>query len=64
MAFLEKLKVVPKAKSDNGKKIAIYHVVYENENFEDAVKAFIELTSTSQKKYGNKKMFIFRYRWS
>ncbi|MCI8466686.1 MAG: HNH endonuclease [Bacilli bacterium] len=50
----EKLKFLHEDKHSNGSKIAIYHVVYENETFKDAANAIIELTREAQKQHPNK----------
>lgn len=55
----EKIKVVHEAKPDNNPMIAIYHVVYENENFHDAANAIIELTRETQKKDKKKRRALY-----
>lgn len=55
----EKIKVLPLAKSSNEPMAAIYHVVFENENFNDAANALIELTREAQKKAANRKRALY-----
>jgi len=55
----EKIKIVHEAKPDNRPMAAIYHVVYESEDFNDAAKTLINLTSMAQNKAPNKRRALF-----
>ena len=48
-------------KNPNGKteRIAIYHVVYENEDFEDAANTIFELVSSAQKQYPGAERLLY-----
>lgn len=56
----EKIKVVTKADpNNNDPMVAIYHVVYEDEDFNDAVNSLIELTRATQQKELNKRRVLY-----
>lgn len=55
----EKIKYVYRNKPKDEKAISIYHVVYENEDFNDAAHALIELTQSAQQKFPGKKRVLF-----
>ena len=44
---------------DNSAGIAIYHVIYENEGFQEAAKDIFDLLKSSQEKMENKKRYLY-----
>lgn len=55
----EKIKIVHKAKPKSDKKIAVYHVVYANEGFNEAVNALVELTKKTRKTSRDKRRYLY-----
>jgi len=55
----EKIKVVHKAEPSNESMTAIYHVVYPDEDFNDAAKALMELTKNAQDNAPNKRRILY-----
>lgn len=55
----EKIKVVPMAKEKDEPMVATYHVVYENENFNDAANDLIEITRAAQEKAPNQRRSLY-----
>lgn len=55
----EKIKVVHKASPSDDSMIAIYHVVYSTEDFNDAAKTLMELTRNAQKNAPNKRRILY-----
>ena len=58
-SIYEKIKFLPIAKPNKEKSIAVYHIVYKNENFNDAAHATIDLTRECTKNFKNKKRKLF-----
>lgn len=55
----EKIRILPPAKQKSKSIVAIYHIVFKNENFNDAAQAIMDLTRESVKKYKNKKRVLY-----
>lgn len=55
----EKIKFLPPVKQKDDKMIAVYHVVFEDENFNDAAIAIMELTRKTVKEHKNQKRVLY-----
>lgn len=55
----EKPIYLPKSDEIDSNMIAVYHVVYENESFNDAVQDLVELTYKTTKEYPNRKRVLY-----
>lgn len=54
----EKRNMLP-IKTENKNNVAIYHVIFENENFNEAARALFNLTKESIKKYKHEKRILY-----
>lgn len=55
----EKITLVEKKEESSEPQVVIYHVVYEDEDFNDAAKTLIKLTSDAQKRNPNQKRVLY-----
>ena len=55
----EKIKILPPVKAKSKNMVAIYHVVFKEENFNDAAYAIYNLTKESIKKYKSQKRVLY-----